>query len=300
MKVSTLNIKRLAFGIAVCSAIFSSCKKSDNPNNLPDVDPSAYEGKIDGFSSSDEIYPKNLVAYWSFDGTKNELKSSSAPTSTLNDSFIPGGVRGQALGLSAGYLYYGKQFDALKTAALKSFTISEWVQILNNGSKKTMLFQIARPGMFNGNVDFILETNANPATNTDYIQIHPYFTSVSGGRQDNVNNFGAANLSPKIGATKWVHLLITYDGSSGVFDLWANAVKIGNYPNRGTGTSLFNSFEPSEVIMGANYNLIAGKTVSTDTSFGAMTGSIDEVRVYNTVLPQAYINTLYNLGLAGK
>ncbi|RZK67269.1 MAG: LamG domain-containing protein [Pedobacter sp.] len=300
MNISTLNIKRLAFGIAICAAIFSSCKKSDNPNNLPDVDPSAYEGKVDGYNSSDEIYPKNLVAYWSFDGTKNELKSSSAPTSSSNDSFIPGGVKGQALSLKEGYVYYGKQFDAVKTAALKSFTISEWVQILNNGSKKTMLFQIARPGMFNGSFDFILETNANPASNTDYIQIHPYFTTIGGGRQDNINNFGATNLSPKIGANKWVHLLITYDGASGVFDIWANTVKVGNYPNRGTGTSLFNSFEPSEIIMGANYNLIPGKTVSTDTSFGAMTGSIDEVRIYNTVLPQAYINALYNLGLAGK
>jgi hypothetical protein len=300
MKFSTIYIKPCMLGLAFAAATFSSCKKDGNPNNLPDVDPSSYVGKIDGYSSSDEIYPKNLVAYWSFDGTKNELKSASAPTSSLNDSFIAGGVKGQALALNAGYLYYGKQFDAVKTAALKSFTISEWVQILNNGSKKTMLFQIARPGLFDGSLDFILETNANPATNTDYIQIHPYFTTVGGGRQDNINNYGAVNVSPKIGANVWVHLLITYNGATGTFNIWANAAKVGNYPDRGVGTSLFNSYEPSEIIMGANYNLIPGKSVNADASFGAMTGSIDEVRIFNTVLPDAYIKTLYNLGKAGK
>ncbi|MFI5452061.1 LamG-like jellyroll fold domain-containing protein [Pedobacter sp. UC225_61] len=300
MKFSNLYTKGCMLGLVLAATVISSCKKDGNPNNLPDVSPSDYTGKIDGFSSSDEIYSKNLVAYWSFDGTKNELKTGTAPTSTLNDAFIAGGVKGQALSLTGGYMYYGKQFDAFKTTAFKSFTISEWVQILNNGSKKTMLFQIARPGIFDGSLDFILETNANPASNTDYIQIHPYFTTVGGGRQDNINNYGSTNLSPKIGASKWVHLLITYDGLTGTFDIWANAIKIGNYPNRGTGTSLFNSYEPSEIIMGANYNVIPGKSVNSDTNFGAMTGSIDEVRVYNTNLPQAYIKALYNLGLAGK
>ncbi|RZK60399.1 MAG: LamG domain-containing protein [Pedobacter sp.] len=300
MKFSKLHTKGCVLSLVLATAIFSSCKKDGNPNDLPDVDPTSYVGKIDGFSSSDEIYAKNLVAYWSFDGTKNEIKTNSAPTSTLNDTFIAAGIKGQALALNSGYLYYGKQFDAFKTAALKSFTISEWVQILNNGSKKTMLFQIARPGLFNGNFDFILETNANPASNTDYIQIHPYFTTLSGGQQDNINNYGATNLSPKIGANKWVHLVITYDGASGIFDIWANAIKVGNYPSRGTGNNLFNSFEPNEIIMGANYNLIPGKSVNADTNFGAMTGSIDEVRIFNTNLPQAYISTLYNLGIAGK
>jgi hypothetical protein len=97
-------------------------------------------------------------------------------------------------------------------------------------------------------------------------------------------------------------MVITYDGSSGIFQIWGNGVKIGvpAYQSRGLGTSVFNSFEPSEVIFGGNYNIIPGASVSTDTSFGAMTGSIDEVRIFNVALPDAYIKALYNLGLAGK
>ncbi|MET4082487.1 hypothetical protein ABIB40_002445 [Pedobacter sp. UYP30] len=299
MKFSNQNRVYL-FGLTVLLAIFSSCKKSDNPNDLPSVNPQDYAGKIDGFGSADEIYAKNLVAYWSFDGNKNETKSGTAPTSSAGDSFIPGGVKGQALKLSGGYLYYGKQFDAFKTGAFTSFTISAWVQILNNGSKKTMLFQIARPGMFDGNVDFVLETQANPASNVDYLQIHPTFATVGGGRQDNINNYGATNVSPAIGANKWINIIVTYDASAGTFNIWGNAAKIGNYPDRGTGDALFKSYEPNEIIIGGNYNVIPSKSVNADTGFAPMTGSIDEIRVYNTVLPDAYIKTLYNLGVAGK
>ncbi|MEO5945466.1 MAG: LamG-like jellyroll fold domain-containing protein [Chitinophagaceae bacterium] len=300
MKLSKYNIKNCIVLFGLIAFINISCKKDGNPNNLPSVNPSDYDGKIDGFVSSDEIYPTNLVAYWSFDDTKSELKSAKAPTLTANDAFVSGGVRGKAIKLTAGYLQYASQFDAFKTAALKSFSISMWVQILNNGSKKTQIFQIARPGMLNGNIDFILETNANPASNTSYIQIHPYFTTVGGGRQDNINNYGAQNLSPQFGAAKWTHLLITYNGSSGVFNLWGDGVKIGNYPNRGTGNSLFKSWEPNEVIIGGNYNTIPGQSVSGDVSFAAMTGSIDEIRVYDTALPDAFIQALYKLGVAGK
>jgi hypothetical protein len=299
MKRNILNINILMTG-ALIAIILSSCKKDGNPNNLPAVSAANYVGTIDGFKSSEEVYPKNLVAYWSFDIDAKEQKSGTSPTTALNNTIIDGGIRGKAIKLNAGFLYYGTQFNALKTDSLKSFTVSMWVQILNNGSKKTEIFQIARPGMLNGNLDFILETNSNPASNTDYIQIHPTFATAGGGRQDNINNYGAVNLSPKIGASKWTHMVVTYDSTSGVFNIWADGVKVGNYANRGTGDNLFKSYQPSEVVIGGNYNVIPGKSVNTDTSFAAMTGSIDEVRVYNRVIPDAIIKSLFNLGLAGK
>lgn len=293
------QIKHTIAGALLLTATLVSCKYDGNPNKLPSVNPADYEGKVDGFSSSDEVYPKNLVAYWSFDDTKAEMKSGKTPTASVNDSYISGGVRGKALALNAGYLHYASQFNAFKTDSLKSFTVSMWVQILNNGTKKTMAFQLARPGVFLGSLDFILETNVTPASNTDYIRIHPTFTAVGGGRQDNINAFGAQNLSPKIGATKWTHLVITYDASSGFFHLWGDGVRIGNYPSRGTGNNLFKSYEPGEVFIGGNYNTTSAP-VGSDVSFAAMTGSVDEIRVYNTPLPDAFIKALYNLGKVNK
>lgn len=295
MKKKILNISSLLLS-AMAVAVLSSCEKDGNPNDLPAVSTAQYEGKIDGYSSSEEVYPNNLVAYWSFDDTKNETKSNTAPTATSGDSFINGGVRGKALALNAGYLYYATQLNAFKTDVFKSFTISEWVQILNNGSKKTMIFQIARPGIFLGSLDFRLNTNSNPSTNTDVLKVGPRFTTVGGGSQDNLN----ATLSPKIGSTVWTHLVLTYNGTTGIFKIWANGVDIGSYNSRGVGNSLFKSYEPSEIIIGGCYNTIPGKTIGSDVSFANMTGSIDELRVFDTVLPDAHIKALYNLGKAGK
>lgn len=273
--------------------MFASCKKDGNPNNLPPVSPADYAGKIDGFESSDEIFPENLVAYWSFDDTKNELKSNSAPTASINDSYVEG-IRGKALSLADGYLYYAKQFDAFKTGAFKSWSISTWVKIKNNGSKRTMVFQLARPGVFNGNINFALNTNGYPATNDSVLRIQPTFSTVGGGTQDNLNN-----VLDKTNLNDWVHIVLTYDISTGVFNNWMNGVKVGNFPNRGVGNNLFNSYEPSEVFFGANYNA-AGMPVSADVNFAPMTGQLDEVRIYDRTLPDAFIKALYNLGRANK
>jgi hypothetical protein len=296
MKFSTSIIKNAFVCLALFSIVGSSCKKDGNPNNLPGVSPDAYVGKIDGFTSSDEIFPENLIAYWSFDDTKNELKSATAPGLAANDAFVAGGVRGKALSLNAGYLFYPTLFQKFKTDSLKSWTISTWVKILNNGSKRTMLFQLARPGIFNGNINFALNTQSFPATTTNTLRIQPTFTTASGGTQDNLNN----TLSPTIGMDKWTHILLTYEFSTGVFNIWADAVKVGGFPNRGTGNNSFKSWEPSEVIIGSNYNGIPGKSVSTDVSFAPMTGQIDEIRFFNKALPDAHIKSLFNLGKANK
>ena len=291
----TYNIKWIAC-LAIAATMFSSCEEDGNPNDLPDVSPADYEGKIDGYNSSDEIYPKNLIAYWSFDDTKNELKSGTAPTASANDTYIAGGVKGKALRLNAGYVYYATQFAKFKTDSLKSFTISHWIQILNNGSKRTMTFQLARPGLFTGSINVQLNTHSFPASNTDVLRIQPTFSTVGGGTQDNLNN----NLSPKIGADKWTHILLTYNGATGVFNIWADGIKVGGFPNRGVGNNLFKAYEPNEIIIGSNYNGIPGKQVSTDVNFAPMTGNIDEIRVYNIALPDAHIKSLYNLGKANK
>lgn len=296
MKFSKLyNKSRMVCLLAMIIA-GTSCKKDGNPNNLPDVNPADYEGKIDGYKSSNEVFPENLIAYWSFDDTKNELVSGTAPGTSANDSYVTDGVRGKALSLAAGYVYFPVQFQKFKTDSLKSWTISTWVKILNNGSKRTMLFQLARPGIFNGNINFALNTQSFPASTTNTLRIQPTFTTIGGGTQDNLNS----TLSPTIGMDKWTHLVLTYDGTTGVFNIWADAVKVGAFPNRGVGSNLYKSWEPSEIIIGSNYNGIPGKAVNTDVTFAPMTGQIDEIRIYNKTFPDAHIKALYNLGKANK
>lgn len=289
------HIKSKLAGLLFLTVTVVACKPDGNPNNLPSVDPSSYEGKIDGFSSSDEVLPESLVAYWSFDDTKNELKSGTAPGSSANDSYVTGGVRGKALNLAAGYLYFSTQFQKFKTDTLKSWTISSWVKIRNNGTKRTMLFQLARPGIFNGNINFALNTNGYPATNDSVLRIQPTFMTIGGGTQDNLNN-----VLDKTKLAEWVHLILSYEFTTGVFNIWMNGVKVGNFPNRGTGNNNFKSYEPNEVIIGSNYNGIPGKSVNADVTFAPMTGQIDELRIFNRSIPDAFIRALYNLGKANK
>ncbi len=294
--MNTINKPRTNYtgwALLVAVALLPSCKKDGNPNNLPDVSSAAYTGKIDGYTSSEEVYPKNLVAYWSFDDTKNEKFSNTAPTASVNDSYVDG-VRGKALSLAAGYLYYATQFQSLKTDSLKNWSISAWVKIKNNGTKRTMVFQLARPTIFEGNISFSLNTNSNNAANDSILSVQPKFTTQGGGTQDNLNN-----VLNKTNLNNWVHLVLTYDYSSGTFNNWMNGVKVGNFPNRGVGNNLFKSWEPSEVLIGANYNA-AGRPVNADVSFAPMTGQVDEIRIFNITLPDAHIKALYNLGVAKK
>jgi hypothetical protein len=296
MKIRNKSFKIITgFFMAMMVVGGTSCKKDGNPNNLPPVNPADYEGKIDGFSSSDEIFPENLVAQWTFDADLSEKLSNSAPTQTAGQSLVDGGVRGKALSLNAGYLYFAKQFPKFTTEALKSFSISVWIKILNNGTKRTMLMQMARPGLFTGNINFHLNTQAFPASTTNTLRIQPTFATVGGGTQDNLNTV----LSPTIGMDKWTHIVLTYEASTGVFNNWADGVKVGQFPNRGTGNNNFKCWEPNEFIIGSNYNGIPGKAVNADVSFAPMTGQVDEIRMWDRSLPDAFILALFNLGKAG-
>jgi len=281
--------------MALIMATAPGCKKDGNPNDLPAVSPEQYAGTIDGYRSSDEVFPQNLIAQWTFDENANEKFTSAAPTTAAGNTLVDGGVRGKALSLNNGFLYYTQSFPKFNKDTMRSFSISVWVKILNNGSKRTMLMQMARPGMINGNINFNLNTQSFPATTTNTLRIQPTFMTQSGGLQDNLNTV----LSPTIGMDKWTHIVLTYDHTTGVFHNYADGVRVGNFPNRGT-VNVFFCHQPNEFIIGSNYNGIPGKAVNSDVSFAPMTGQVDEIRIWNRNLGEAFVKALYNLGRANK
>jgi len=297
MIIKNNTISTLWCIVTFCGAkvLLTACKKDGNPNNLPSVSPDDYIGKIDGYESSDEVFPENLMAHWSFDENANERLSNTAPTSAAGNSLVDGGVRGKAIRLDSGYIYYANQIPKFNPATLRSFTISVWIKILNNGSKRTMLMQMARPGMFNGNINFNVNTNSFPASNTATFRFQPTFVTQSGGLQENLN----LTFSPTIGADKWTHLVLTYYISTGVFSNYADGVLVGQFPNRGLVNTFF-CHRPNEFIIGSNYNGIPGKEINTDANFVRMTGQIDEIRVYNRPFTIAFVRALRALGRANQ
>lgn len=309
MKRINSNLLFTSIGLGFLLIFGQSCKKDGNPNNLPSVSPDDYAGLIDGYDNSDQIFPDNLVAHWTFDDTRAEKISGITPGNTQNDEFIEAGVRGKAIKLTNGFLYYDSQFPNFKTDVFKSWTVSFWTQILNNGSKRTMVFQLARPGIFNGNINIPLNTQTRPASNTDQITIQPSFTAVNANSgatnvQDNLNaahgSSGFPFLSPQIGMDKWTHFVVTYDGDANILQIWGDGVKIGVPAFQNRGINFFRSFEPSEVIIGSNYNGMPGLAVNGDVNFAPMTGNLDEIRVFNLALPDAHIKALFNLGKANR
>ncbi len=293
-KLSIKNISLILAGIFLFSAALTSCKKSSTPDvTLP---------PIGGYSSSDSVAAANLVAYWNFDGNQNEIKSGTAATSSANATYMTNGIKGQALKLDSGYVFYNS-IPALD--GMTTFTVSAWVQVRNNydtlgNAFTSMIFQLSKPTSTFGDINLGLETSWKPASN-DSLVVHGWYTDPANGLQDNRNDpFG----TPPVGvvldtAGHWINVMMTVDNSNPVNCLiYANGVNIGAYNTR--GTNVYTPTTPSSVIIGGWLNNVPGQPHTSDTWPHAFVGGIDQVRVYNKALSPDEISALYQLEKAGR
>jgi hypothetical protein len=301
-------MKKLTKGTLAIAALVLfiglGCKKKNKDIVLPD---------IDGYSSSDAVASANLVAYWPLDGSGNEKKTNTAPTSTVGATY-EAGVKGQAVSLNAGYLYYATPLGTLTSN--QPFTLSAWIQVTNNGlpggnpptnNFPYSYFQSAIAGQLFGNLTAMVEAGQyNVASDT--LVLKSIYKDLNNGTQDNINNYGVAGTEFKVvkkaGTTQWVHVVTTYNpaggtGAQSVFRIYGDTVLVSNknFENRGANSFKYTA---GEVIIGGWYNNIPGKTVSADTWTQPFKGKIDEIRLYNKLLTIDEIKALYNLGKAGR
>ena len=92
-----------------------SCKKDGNPNNLPDVSPDAYVGTIDGYHNyrrSVSAKTKSLTGALMI--RKMKWKVELLPLLLPMMLMLQGELRGKALSLTAGYIYYATQFPKVQ------------------------------------------------------------------------------------------------------------------------------------------------------------------------------------------
>ena len=297
----------LLSGAFLLSVAFTSCGKDGNNDII--LPP------IGGYNNSDEVGEANLLAYWGFEGNGNEGKAGTAPTSGVRATYISGGVKGQALNLDSGYLYYASAIAPLTSN--QPFTVSAWVQVTNNGGPGNppvnnfpySYFQSAIPGQLFGNITALVEAGQYKVA-SDTMVFKSIYKDMNGGTQDNINNNGIAGTEylvvKKAGTSQWVNVVTTYNpaggtGAQSIFRIYADSALVSNtnlnFENKGV-----NSFKYSanEIIIGGWYNNIPGKTVSTDTWTVPFTGKIDEIRVWNKLLTGAEITAIYQLGKAGR
>jgi Concanavalin A-like lectin/glucanases superfamily len=283
MKNSRIAIGLLA--LTMTSVIYS-CKK-DEVVQLP---------PIGGFNSADEVGASNLVAYWSLDVDGKESKSGAAPSKSQNVTFVAG-AKGKAASFANGFLSY----DAISALnSLPNATISLWANVQNNGNSPSCFFTLTRPNEWAGNVNFMSETGWRKAGNDTMTVKGLVVTKVAGNDswQDSRNEAtkGGAQAAKLTG--KWTHLVMTWDGATSMFKIYANGVKISNPEWEARGTTGPLSFTtPTKPIIGAWGTNISG---TPDSWQVPMTGLVDEVRVYNKALSDGDISSLYQLESAGR
>ena len=267
---------------------------------------------IGGYNSSDEIGAANLQGYWGFEGNGNEAKSGTAPTSSVGATYGAGGVKGQALTLTNGYLYYASALAPLTTN--QAFTVSAWIQVKNTkdaptppSNKPYQYLQLAIPGQLFGNFNGLVEAGQFSHL-SDTLVVKSLYKDLNNGVQDNLNNFGTWGTDmkaiKKAGTNQWVHVVTTYTptggtGNQSILRIYGDSALVSNINFENRGTNSF-KYTAGEVIIGGWYNNIPGKQVSTDDWTVPFNGRIDEIRVWNKLLPESDIVALYQLGKAGR
>lgn len=288
----------LAFGIFGSLVVgFSSC--GDDDDTLP---------PIDGYNNSNEVAATNLLAHWGFEGDGKETKSGTAPSSSVGAAFVDG-AKGKSVKFTDGYLAY-PAISALENS-LTSFSVTAWVNVANNGSHPSTFFTLTRPNEWAGNLNFMAETGWMPAT-SDSVTIKGLIVSNNNfGWQDSRNTVksNAADLAaghtpkPNKIANKWTQVVMTFDASTRLFKIYANGEKISNpvWEKRGADDAPQIAFTtPTKPVIGAWGTNVPGNGGTAEPWQKPMTGSVDELRVYNKALTDAEIGALFKLESAGR
>ena len=144
------------------------------------------------------------------------------------------------------------------------------------------------------------ETGWKKAT-SDTLVINGYVvTKVNGNDsgQDVRNEPSKGGVQAGIFGGKWTHIVMTWDGATSMFKVYANGVKISNpeWEQRGT-TGPLNFTTPTKPVIGAWGTNVSGTPEAWQVP---MTGMVDEIRVFNKALSDGDINSLYQLELAGR
>lgn len=272
---------------AALGLTLSSCQKSFDPKSYAPKKPLPTFG---GFSSSKDIEPTSLVAYWPFSGSLADSLSTTAGTGT-GTSFGTG-VVGKGLQVPAGSYMVTNTPDAVK--AIHSFTLSTWVNMpLNTGAAG--IVSVAHSQNFWGNLDIFFD-NGGSAT-TGVLKVHVFNNSGSATGADAWE--GGYTVANPWGV--WTHVVVTYDDTASTVNVY--------YDGALAGTNTVSGFAPLDWSK-ANQMVFGTLQFQTNPSLTTNTGSqpwaasvngvVDQVRIYSKVLSATEVSALYNLEKLGR
>ncbi len=305
MKHNFYNLKSGLVFLCIAGVSMTACTKVEKDDNFPKGDPPPVAG---GYTNSDQVAASSLLAYWSFDGDNKEKKSGIAPSVERNNSFVTG-IKGQALHLNAGYLFY-PTIAALSSAnAIASCTVSLWINVANNGTQASEFFALTQAPATQSDWLAILNVaiESGRPTSTSNLTLHSWIGSYPAGSRkggDNINDYGNVGVDYQTfaGANKWVHYIMRYDAATEAIDLYANNIRVSNNNFRiRTGLGPLVMPTPTNVLIGGFPTASTGYPLSGDQSWQAkLNGSIDELRVYGKAFTDQEISALFQLERQGR
>jgi hypothetical protein len=244
-----------------------------------------------GYSSSNQIETSGLVAYWPFNG--NLKDSISGTTGVATGTSFTAGIAGQALkGAANGYVISNVP-AAVK--ALHSFSLTVWYNNPENTNGLINPVDIVNNQYFWGNLDMFIENPPNATTGN--LKVHMFNNGGSASGSD----LWAGDYTITNPYGTWCQLGVTYNDNTSTAVVYFNGAQVG------TATS--NGFAPlnwsgvTQMVFGTvQFETNPSLTSATGSQPWAnyITGAMEHVRIYNTVLTSAEASALYNLEKLGR
>lgn len=265
--------------LAVITLLATSCyKKFDADSYKPAL-------SIGGYTNASEIAPGNLVAYWGFNGNLTDSVSQTN-CDNFGTSFATG-IKGSALkGANKAYALFT---PGAAITGLNAFTISMWVNSPQNTTGIVGLLGLSNTKSFWGNIDIFFENGSSDTKAVLKMHVLGATEEAWLGNYDVLNIWG-----------RWTSLAVSYNGVDS-FKVFVNGARIATKVIPAGGPLHF--VNPGKMVFGTSQfqtdpSLTSDATAQDWASY--LTGSLDEVRIYNKALAEADVSALVKLEGRGK
>jgi len=274
-------------GLAIIFTI-SGCQKSFDPKSY---DPAKPLPTFGGYSSSSQIETGNLVAYWPFNGNLKDSISGTAGVAT-GTSFTAG-IAGQALKCATNAYVISAAPAAVK--ALHSFSLTVWYNNPENTNGLINPVDIVNNQYFWGNLDMFIENP--PSATSGNLKVHLFD---NGGSSTGTDLWaGDYTITNPFGT--WCQLGVTYNDETSTAVVYFNGAPVGTATS--TGFAPLNWSGVTQMVFGTvQFETNPSLTSATGSQPWAnyLTGAMEHVRIYGTVLTAAEASALYNLEKLGR
>ena len=234
----------------------------------------------------------NLVSKYTFDNTTvdDEVGNSHAISATPSFTTDRFGVPNHAFNVVANTskLNFKDSYDNFAAYGAKKVSHSFWVNFNQvNSAYQMILSKSADAGCTQDDREFLLRINPN-----NKLEITSYGTLSAGSY---ITAQGQSTLS----ANQWYHIVLTYDAAitanSGIdkYSIFLNSIEESLTITANLGSGVGSGMLNGNACLGVGHQLKADGANCSSTQ--SLNGKFDDYFVYNTVITQTVIDSLYNI-----